>query len=292
MISLRATKKFSAFELPRACSPITSLEKMCAELDVTGMRAVSCGENTAIRKFATLTISSPTASPIERPSKMLKTKAFDPAKKGVPNYFIGIRLNCPIFQQKIESIQDEVKAKSPRLSRCMTSSRKLHITSFVLELRSPMDIEQAIYSFESCASSIKALIDGVSDKVLQFDSLNRFGSSVLFAAPVMDDNLLCLKDISTLVGKSFNEIGLLSSDQVRKLSSWKPHVTIAKTSADRSKAGRMLKILTSDYESCSCANIFSKESPAIVPFTTIDLLSMQEVDDDGYYRKLASISLV
>jgi hypothetical protein len=302
MIHLRATKRFSALELPRGASkPLTALEQMCAELDLTGRTVSSNGMKMTTRKFSALGINSPTGSPTgsptERPKKVSRPSInsepkISPPNKGVPNYFIGIRLNCPIFQKYIEAIQDEIKNSSPHLSKCMTSSRKLHLTSFVLELRDPDFLQQAVNCFESCASAVKAIADRISEKALQFNSLNRFTSNVLFVAPMEDACLLCLKEISIAIATAFSEIALIPQDCLDRMSLWQPHATIAKTSADRSKAGKKLKILASDYESCDSIAVFSKELPVVVPLSTIDLLSMQHMDKDGYYSSLASISLV
>ena len=63
--------------------------------------------------------------------------------------------------------------------------------------------------------------------------------------------------------------------------SWEPHATIAKISADR-------RNLKQKYN----ADIIEGEEKAFeslpIRLTTIDILQMNDVDEDGYYKRIAT----
>jgi hypothetical protein len=120
----------------------------------------------------------------------------------------------------------------------------------------------------------------------------------------------------------FVQAGLLKEPAVED---WQPHCTVLKTSYDR-KAGRGLKIKPDVYEGCevylrsndlntlnsmhsvdfgpgpavehataaeptdsTVSSVFAGPIGIKVALSTIDLLSMQEVQEDGYYRSYAQI---
>lgn len=201
-----------------------------------------------------------------------------------PNYFVGIRLQCPLFAESIENIQNDLKQRCPDLTKCCVSLSKLHLTCFVMQLDST-SVNLAKDVFLSLASDIQQDIR-CHERQLSFKNVGRFKTNVLYAEPLPDNTILALNRLTQLISNAFIEHELLGNDERYKLVEWKPHVTIAKTSADR-KRGRYLKIRDTD-----CEGLDRHFNDMIrCPLSTIDLLSMTEIDEDGYYKSVASISL-
>jgi hypothetical protein len=280
MISLYRTRKFSAYELVRA-----STNKPTLNLTEEVLRAA--------RTFSEMNfendVATPEMNPGEPPSKksVMKERV---ARKGVPNFFFGVRLLSPPFYDRISAIQSEIVSNAPQLRKCLTSPKKLHLTCFVLELPCNEDVQAAIDSFQNCETAILGTLRDVAppNRILRFNSLSAFGKNVLFAAPIEDNVVHALQEVTSILSNCLMERGLYQEKSPVK--KWTPHATIAKTSADR-KNGRKLSILKKDYE--SCRNKFDDgDNLVAVQLTTLDLLSMTEMDADGYYKSYAQISLI
>jgi hypothetical protein len=162
-----------------------------------------------------------------------------------------------------------------------------------------------------------------STKELTFCDIGNFTTKVLYTSPTPGECLTLLGQATEELETHFRDAGLLSAAVGQK--EWVPHCTILKTSYDR-KNGRNLKIKPDAYEDCerffrypngvvptdsagstqpvdltvvpgaACLTPHSSGGAGdahpggiAVPLTTIDLLSMQEVQSDGYYRSYAHI---
>lgn len=274
-----------------------------------------------------------------------------------PNFFVGIRLSCPVFANAIVAIQNDVIASAPSLQHCRMDPRKLHLTSFVLCLRNAQEIQLASECLQSCQADVSSILRTVNSKALTFQQLGHFPRRVLYAEPVHDDVLAALRSVHQVMESRFIDAGLLSSavgtnvDTATDASHWTPHATVLKISYDR-KNGRKLNIKTEYSVGCErhllanyttavtaaapttatggtgsalstsavfavtatdrampagaeeqgptsttctavqCSGSQSAASGGIqVPLTTIDLLSMQELQADGYYRSYVHIDL-
>lgn len=283
-------------------------------------------------------------------------------KRSSPNYFLGFKLVTDEFQARASLIQNSLLQVQPNLKNCMTSTRKLHFTLFVMTLSSKEEIENA----RSCLLSAKehivelirakkesiqietkndraTLVDSstVSSKmdiawdpncspvVVSFGKLSGFGKKVLYADPHDTPTLDLLKEIKVYVEQKFTNpewklshtlqpkkripdrpcpsssvvanmiindgIGESSVEKIAELEpngisntedndDWVAHATIGKTSADR-KNGKRLSFYRGDYEPLS-----SILEGLEVPVASLDLLSMQEMDDMGYYNSYATIN--
>lgn len=206
-----------------------------------------------------------------------------------PNYFVALRLNdCLELVDKVSTIQQTMIQRAPQLTRCMTSSKKIHITFCVMELKDSNEVDKAKTCLNQCQGKIKELISNAPASCkLTFDDLGSFNGKVLFASPQHNPSLQLVESIRNIIYNEFrsSENGL--SDCVTVDEKFVPHVTIAKTSADR-KNGRNLKIQKNLFEDLSS---YVKEFEC--PISQIDLLSMTEIEPtSGYYRSLASFSFV
>jgi len=247
-----------------------------------------------------------------------------------PNFFVAIRLACPVFSDAVVAIQDQAVQRAPHLSKCRMQKSKLHLTGFVLSLDSADLVNRASSCLEDFQDDLNKVMSSVEKKEVYFNSVGTFTNKVLFASPVESDTVDILTTLITQLEERFVEQGLLEEVQLVK-KSWQPHATILKTSYDR-KNGRKFKIHPQDYEGLdiylqrpaglSSSDVLTSESlleetgwsnvntkcdaaimedprPAssggkdgqgiCVPLTTIDLLSMQEVQTDGYYKSYAQI---
>jgi hypothetical protein len=192
---------------------------------------------------------------------------------------------------------------------------KLHLTSFVLTLQSSEQIQAASDCLHAFQPTLQELLSA-SSKELEFRDIGNFSTKVLYTSPVPGE---CLRQLGQVVGAleaRFRDAGLLSTAVEPK--EWVPHCTILKTSYDR-RNGRNLKIKPDAYQDCeqwfryrngkipvtsadgstqamreddfngdTCTKEAQREG-IVVPLSTIDLLSMQEVQSDGYYRSYAHI---
>ena len=308
---LRATKKFSTLEVPIQPSSSEKLEMLIRDMDITKEIAgeseskqehigklqqtratydIAKDTKATARKFSTLSLNAPTGSPTEEPPNKRVRQEFK-RKKSYPNFFIGIRLNCSVFRALVKDIQNEIKYVSPHLANCMTSDRKLHLTCFVLHLSSDEEIERAVSCLHDCEDAIRTIMHDDTTPRLAFDSLGQFKSNVLFASPVSDTCLARLRDVTRMLADTFFDRGLLDSQSRQKTYTWQPHVTLAKTSEDKSRKGRNVKILPCDYENCISAEVLNAEEPVVVNLSSLDLLSMAGIEEDGYYVSYASLSL-
>jgi hypothetical protein len=199
---------------------------------------------------------------------------------------------------------------------------KLHLTCFVLALPSPEQIQAASDCLRAFQPTMQELLS-TSSKELTFRAVGNFTTKVLYTSPVPGVCLQLLDQAVSSLEASFRDAGLLSAAVEQK--EWVPHCTILKTSYDR-KNGRNLKIKPDAYEGCerwfrypngvipsdiavttvladaadgakialegndaAGASSDAPQEGVVVPLTTIDLLSMQEVQSDGYYRSYAHI---
>ena len=196
-----------------------------------------------------------------------------------PNYFLGIKLNTLEFQAKVSSIQAGILERNPALRKCFTQAKKLHITHFVMTLQEDQ-VEKAANVLSDCQPLIDELFcECVLE--LRFNSFGSFRKNVLFTHPEQSPTLDALQILTQRLQEKFREHNLLLETN----NDWKPHVTIAKTSADR-RHGRKLKIRAEDYD-----GLHEILDNIDVPLTTVDLLSMQEIDESGYYKSFASVEL-
>lgn len=211
----------------------------------------------------------------------------DAGKPKIPTHFVAFRLQSDAFAAKVVELQQALvhEARAPHLRKCLTSARKLHFTCFVMALIKPLDVEMAINCFHSLRDDVWEIAhrDNYPKQVV-FEKLSTFGKSVLYLEATDCPALDMLREIDQLSKARFAELPMLHGES-RLQTPWTPHATVAKTSADR-KNGRRLRITTEDFDGLH--SIIQNE-PATV--TSLDLLSMTEVDVDGYYRRCASIDL-
>jgi hypothetical protein len=238
-----------------------------------------------------------------------------------PNFFIGIRLASNTLADSITKIQNHAITKAPNLLKCRMNVQKLHLTCFVLEL-DVSDVTKAVDCLLSYQTGLTQLC-ATDEKELTFNQLGHFSTRVLYTSPEECTTLQLLRRACKDMEQYFVQAGLLKEPAVED---WQPHCTVLKTSYDR-KAGRGLKIKPDVYEGCevylrsndlntlnSVHSVDFGPDPAVehataaaeptdstvstvfagpigikVALSTIDLLSMQEVQEDGYYRSYAQI---
>eukprot|EP00602_Paraphysomonas_sp_CaronLab_P005837 CAMPEP_0185038100 /NCGR_PEP_ID=MMETSP1103-20130426/33328_1 /TAXON_ID=36769 /ORGANISM="Paraphysomonas bandaiensis, Strain Caron Lab Isolate" /LENGTH=243 /DNA_ID=CAMNT_0027576373 /DNA_START=184 /DNA_END=915 /DNA_ORIENTATION=- len=241
-----------------------------------------------VRKFGDLSIQPHGEEP---PSKLRKSVDFKKKKQTkvktkVPIFFVGIRLSGQEIRDCVESIQEYIRNRSPHLKNCFVSSKKIHLTCFVMHLSRQDEIDMAVSSLMECQESIRGILSHIpTPRRLFFNNLDRFKSNVLHAVPVQSDALDALRNITVCIYDKFKENGIIKDSSIEKyIHSWKPHLTIAKVSAGRNW-GKKLRILPADYDG------FESFEPKAAALTTIDLLKMTEMSDDGYYKSYANIAV-
>jgi hypothetical protein len=222
-------------------------------------------------------------------------------KRQRPNFFLGLRLTDPFFQQHVSNFQQNILLKSPNLKKSMVSVKKLHLTCFVFHLSSQDEIQAARECFVNCQPHISEMISSFAQTLIEtspphppestlaltFDSMNQFGSSVLFFSPQNNLVLQLIRQINSYLSDQFQLSGLFTDPQeIQRVHNWQPHLTILKTSRQSTKS----KIKKEDYENCT--DLFHSGSVIRVEMNQIDLLAMSEQSDvDGYYKSYGTIVL-
>lgn len=198
-----------------------------------------------------------------------------------PNFFVALRLSGTSLRDTVEAMQASILSVKPDLSRCMTSSKKMHFTLFVLYLKD----DDAIESAKGCLSELRPIIDSFFSARHKFElsCLQLFGKNVVYLCPQKSDSTAALEELAYTVRDSFIRNGIIpvvESDS--KSSTFKVvlHATIAKTSADR-KNGRKLRIERDDI---AVAETFISDLCLLPENGSMDLLKMNEMADDGYYK--------
>lgn len=214
------------------------------------------------------------------------------SKKLFPNYFLGLRLTCPIFQDHVNTIQKNILVKAPHLKKCLTSIKKLHLTCFVFHIP-PNDfatLQLAQNCLANCQPKISEMIASyLSNLHVTFDSIGNFGTSVLYISPQNNDILQVIREINYYLADEFHRVGLFTDPkEMSRVNNWNPHLTIAKTSADRRNA-KKLSIKKENYENCT--DLFNDGKTLLVEFDRIDLLSMAEQSEDGYYKSYGTLMM-
>ena len=210
------------------------------------------------------------------------------ATRGVPskpNFFIGYRLNCPDFITKVEMMHQYIIDTYPIMKPMLTSAKKLHITGFVMSLQEDyiQVVQNALQDLQPEISSCTPL------PMVSFSKLGKFSNRVLYIEPHDDDgidhirnmNQIILNKLRSIDGLNMEDIGLHKYD-VRR---WKAHVTVAKVKFPQPKTSPN-KILVSEDD----LNLMEERLGCVrVPIHSIDLLSMGEVDETGYYKSYLRI---
>ena len=204
-----------------------------------------------------------------------------------PNFFIGVRLAG--IEAEVNELQYSIKEKyeviteSPiDVSKCLTSSKKMHLTAFVLSLPEER-LNDAVDLLQRFQERINDMFN-IETSVISLDRVCLIKDKVIYISPNQDHNISKLKELLNEMYLSFyNEGFLLDHRPTEWIHNWLPHATIAKTSADR-KTGRQISFtrpLITDFEYA----LRGRE----VQLTTIDLLEMSTIDEYGYYTSYASI---
>jgi 2'-5' RNA ligase len=207
-----------------------------------------------------------------------------------PNYFIGIRLNSPGFYAAMAAMQSLLVQKYPSLSRCLVPLEKLHLTCFVMNLASQEEIQSARSIFDASRGFIAEKMSKLASKSLSFSRVDVFPTKVIFTSPDECETMDALREITLHLKHTFQQHSLWSD--VNHID-WTPHVTIAKTSADR-RNGRKLKIQQShsDYFSIEQPGVLHQLASEMVPLSVIELLSMERMASDKYYLSIHTIDLL
>ena len=192
-----------------------------------------------------------------------------PRKQTFPNYFIAIRLDSNDLKSKVDAFQQQ--RIIGKFLNTRTSSCKMHLTYFVMRLDGIEDIEQAKEVFMGCDLDMNVTSD------LLLGDVSFFSNTVIKIEIMKDEIYKKLDEIGKKLHDKFTEHGFIKKGKW----SWEPHATIAKISADR-------RNLKQKYN----ADIIEGEEKAFeslpIRLTTIDILQMNDVDEDGYYKRIAT----
>ena len=200
------------------------------------------------------------------PSQSKSKKKPLPKKKHEcsPTHFLSFRLPDPVLRAQCEKVQKHIVKRDPSLSAAVTSSLKLHLTLFVLTLKTEEEIvkakdllQQVVQRRSSGSGSKSGSGSGSgsdsgsgrnSTKLprLTLSGLSVFNSgTVLFVDVAKDEQLADVIEFVNMVHTAFVNAKLLPPD---KKHTFKAHVTLLKTSQLRRRKRRKKGVNKQDHE--------------------------------------------
>ena len=203
-----------------------------------------------------------------------------------PNYFFAVRTNNRNIHQKMQEIQEHIKRQNSVLEKCFTSPEKLHLTLFVTTLANDADKKKAIEAMNHSVLQIEQLLVEREYQPLELDyrNLKSFGGKVVFIDVVKNESLSSLKEIISILKKSFSHVGL----RYKGGGSWNPHLTVLKMNKclEEMTRARIQRIEHRLYQK------YALDKFGVDAVEEIALCSMEdEVDEDGFYKVIAKIDL-
>lgn len=193
-----------------------------------------------------------------------------------PNYFLGFRVTSSEIHSNVLQVQETIRLEFPRLRKCLIDPATLHITLFVLHL-TPDQLSTATQVFRNALVQVEPL-------TVDFEGLKTFGKvNVLYI------NVKCinrLKQLAKHLFTQFNQAGLVNGS----LSKFQPHLTVLKTSKDPS-ISRKDRVQVAMYDYLLKETPFRDFSFGQQRVEAIELLSMREKEQDGYYTCIDRIPL-
>mmetsp|Transcript_18090 Transcript_18090/g.18151 ORF Transcript_18090/g.18151 Transcript_18090/m.18151 type:complete len:250 (+) Transcript_18090:248-997(+) len=220
-----------------------------------------------------------------------------------PNFFVALRLNDPSLHSIVDDIQDEICSYCPDLARHMTTSKKLHLTFFVMHLETASDKDKASQCLQDCLQDIESIFpssrelntDNPTANSLIFKRLKSFGKRVLYLSPEESPQLVSLTLLVERCYSRFVAAGLLNEEGSESSNKvlFTPHATVAKIAhRPRGKGSVKLSIEKKYWNDLQCPGSVSLQEGFTTTVKEIDLLSMMEKDSDGvYYRSYSQICL-
>ena len=194
-----------------------------------------------------------------------------------PNFFVALRLTSKPLIDSVSKIQSGLVSREPKLSASIVKPSKLHLTFFVMHIVSREHIEKATLLVNNCQSAVDEFFPDYPSTI-SFRNFGNFGKKVLFLSVENGPTLDKLEQLGKYMYDKFLEAGLVPSVGYEFV----PHVTIAKTSAD--KKNKKLSILPSHF-----AGLESELDGNPVVLECIDLLAMTQQDEDGYYKSYGKL---
>lgn len=212
-----------------------------------------------------------------------------------PNYFIGIRLHR--LQDQVEQLNQELVSAHDEIKHYLTSTQRLHITSFVLALPDEERALAAAQLFDECKDSIQEMFRHDERHTVQFSKLNSFPGSVLYLEPSESETMHKLSAVTALMRDKFSAAGFISLTD--RDQSWTPHLTVAKKSKNFKRKIKGQHIFNSEAYDAVARVKGLLDSPLQSDLTVVEFLSMAgsgtaETDAlgmDGYYRSLSTIKI-
>eukprot|EP01132_Coremiostelium_polycephalum_P003707 gene3707-4619_t len=196
-----------------------------------------------------------------------------------PNYFLGLKVCKPDIHQKLVNIQNHITSVHPNLSRSSIPSQKLHLTVFVMNLKSEDEIQLVKSTLLPQIKTILSDIEFVNfnPPSVNIKGIGQFNQRVIWAGLSEDQNKALLGTFVQRITKLFKDNNIQLEDR------WSPHITLF-------KGQRSI-----DFERAIgiCERSFSDTDFGIQEFSQLDFMKIGSLDKTtGYYRIEDSISFI
>ena len=288
------------------------LSKFCSSINV--QRTTLQHDLIAVLYYSTL-------KEIEIPPNWFPKRYYKRNLKSKPNFFFGIRIDDSSILQQITEIQQQIqrqfesrqsnmhKNNNLPISMPFISPKKMHLTLFVMTIESKDALEYLLNLFETRLGTflkeqnLDRTFGDANELQLHLKGLNSFSEQVVYVEMIKDENISKLFHFTlTLTNWLRNEMQQFQLDQLPQNTvefeksdvgnrlkhnfhfhidnkQFTPHVTIFKS---RSSKTKLSKQNWEEFSDTSFGKQLVKE---------IELLEMQRMDEDGYYRRHASINI-
>lgn len=196
-----------------------------------------------------------------------------------PNYFLALRITNPTIISKIGRVQDFIERVYGDLVEGYLVDRGcLHITLNVLRLPTNDDVFTAIEAMNAFQrGGFQRLVPTKTTVKLRVQGIRQFKTRVMFADILEDSNKEILKDVFHGIRSTLARAGI--NEQSQKFD---PHLTILKFRTDKNQV--CPQISESVLRAAGVPLDFGVQF-----LHKLDLCSMKEKDESGYYSIIHSI---
>ena len=200
-----------------------------------------------------------------------------------PDHFVGIRIKVP--ETELAKVRKEVLKRTPAIEGYMEELHKAHVTIGVLRLDTPEKLERCTGSFRKAAETLRGRdLFGHGGFRMVFDSLDMFGSRVLFLKPSEESSAGFREIRSTLFDGDMVEFDADTRDD------YIPHLTIAKQTrwVSKSRNASIKPQMPADPSVYDGIDVDVRDVAV-----EVQLVKMRgEKEKDGYYKIIRTESLI
>jgi 2'-5' RNA ligase len=151
-------------------------------------------------------------------------------RRSRPTHFLALPLSCPLLQESLRCLQDEIVEKGNIVEKFRVPPQKAHITLAVVNLEQQHLVQAAVESIDRVISSESTFLELGGNLSLSIKGLSSFGDKVVFAHAEETDpeKRGALNNMASHLNHALRADGFIPKHIATK--KFNPHVTLFKTS--------------------------------------------------------------